>query len=454
MHQLRDLTPDTGWLPYEPSAAEPFDRRAAAHLYRRAGTAATFGELDQAVARGPRAVIDKLLAGEADHAAFADGMQRFATSVLGRNDSEALAAWWLYRMRHTPAPLLEKTTLFWHGHFATSAAKVADTKLMLRQNLLLREHALGDFTGFVRAMSRDPAMLHYLDSATNRKNRPNENFAREVLELFCLGPGNYTEHDIQELARCYTGWEIQQSEFKFNRYQHDEGSKSILNQTGNFDGDSAVAIILAQPAAARFLCAKLVRFFVADEQFQSPEWIEPLARKLHEGQFQIKPVLGTILSSRVFFSPAARGAKVRAPVELTIGWLRAFDAGANLQELVAELRGLGQLPLYPPNVKGWNGGRQWINASTILARANLMRKLIAGAAGRFGGTSLVDWLEHHDLKNGPDTVAALTDLLLPLSPPADVTRQLAAEFDTKTDREAAAQRALHQLCTLPEFQLA
>lgn len=443
----------SAWLPYEPSAEHPFNRRAAAHLFRRAGFSATFAELDQAIERGPQATIQRLLDGEKGSEAFADGMQRFATSVLGRDSTEALASWWLYRMRHTPAPLLEKTTLFWHGHFATSAAKVDDAKMMLRQNDLLRKHAFGDFGAAVKDISRDPAMLYYLDSATNRKTHPNENFAREVLELFCLAPGNYTEKDIQQLARCYTGWELQHDQFKFNPYQHDEGNKTIFGQTGNYDGDSALPLILAQPAAATFICTKLVRFFVADEAYQTPEYIEPLAQQLRASQYQIRPTLESILSSRLFFAPETRGAKVRSPVELAIGLLRAFDAGANLQSLVQGLRSLGQLPLFPPNVKGWNGGRQWINASTILARANLVKKLIQDASGRFGGTSLVEWLKHHDLNTGKDAVAGLCDLLLPVNPPADVQAQIAKEFDAAKDREAAAQRGLHLLCTLPEFQL-
>ncbi len=454
MTRLATLQPTQAWLPFEPTATQRFDRRAAAHLYRRAGFSATFSELDQAVERGPQATIQRLLAGETGSAPFTDGMNRFATSVIGRDSPEALASWWLYRMRHTPAPLLEKTTLFWHGHFATSAAKVTEAKLMLRQNDLLREQAFGDFAALVKAIGRDPAMLLYLDSSTNRKNRPNENFAREVLELFCLGPGNYTEHDIQQLARCYTGWEIQHDEFKFNSFQHDTGDKNCFGKTGNWDGDTALPIILNQPAAATFICTKLVRFFVADEAYQSAEYIEPLARQFRASGFQIKPLLETILSSRLFFSPDVRGAKVRSPVELAVGFLRCFDAGANLQNLVESLRGLGQLPLYPPNVKGWNGGRQWINASTILARANLMRKMIQDASGRFGGTSLVEWLKHHDLNNGKDAVAGLSDLLLPVAPPAEVGEQIAAEFDVTKDREAAVQQALHTLCTLPEYQLA
>jgi uncharacterized protein (DUF1800 family) len=452
--KLANLDPATAWLPHEPTAAQPFDRRAAAHLFRRAGFAATLAELNQAVARGPQATTQRLLAGERGSEPFAEGMQRFATSVLGRDSTEALAAWWLYRMRHTPAPLLEKMTLFWHGHFATSAAKVDDAKLMLRQNNLFRANAFGDFQAMVKAIGRDPAMLLYLDSSTNRKNHPNENFAREVLELFTLGPSNYTERDIQQLARCYTGWEIQHGEFKFNSFQHDTASKTIFNKSGNFDGDSALPIIFEQPAAATFVCTKLVRFFVADEAYLSPEWIAPLAQQFRSSQFQIKPLLETILSSRLFYAPEVRGAKVRSPVEMTIGFLRTFDAGANLQDLVPSLRGIGQLPLFPPNVKGWNGGRQWINASTILARANLMKQLIQNTGGRFGGTSLVEWLKHHDWNDGRAVIAGLIDLLLPIAPPAEVQDKLAAEFNATKDREAAAQNALHLFCTLPEFQLA
>jgi uncharacterized protein (DUF1800 family) len=442
------------WFPFEPSATQPFDRRAAAHLYRRAGFSATFSELDEAVKLGPQGAVARLLAGEANHEPFAENMQKFAASVLGRDSTEALASWWLYRMRHTPAPLLEKMTLFWHGHFATSAAKVTKAKLMYAQNDLLRKEAFGDFGALVRGISRDPAMLLCLDSATNRKNHPNENFAREVLALFCLGPGNYTERDIQQLARCYTGWEVQQDVFQYNPFQHDVGSKTIFGRSGNFDGDSALSIILEQPAVANFICGKLVRYFVADEAYQTPEWIAPLAEQFRSSQYQIQPVLETILSSRLFYSPEVRGAKVRSPVELAIGFLRAFDAGANFPSLVGSLRSLGQLPFFPPNVQGWNGGRQWMNASTILARANLIKRLIQETNGRFGGTSLVGWLKHHQLENGKDAAAALCDLLLPVAPPAEVCEQLAAGFGATKDREAAVQDALHLLCSLPEFQLA
>src|SRR4051794_7271862 len=254
----------------------------AAHLYRRAGFAANIRDLDVAVQIGPQEAVKRLLNAAQENSVFDDEMRKFAQVTLAANNQELLTSWWLHRMRHTPAPLLEKTTLFWHGHFATSAAKVRDPALMFRQNELLRQHALGNFGDLVRGIARDPAMLLYLDSATNRKVHPNENFSREVMELFCLGVGNYSEQDIQQLARCFTGWEIQHGEFKFNPYQHDYGNKTVLGQKGPFDGDEGLEVILRQPAAADFICAKLVQFFIADEPEIPGELIAPLAQRFRK----------------------------------------------------------------------------------------------------------------------------------------------------------------------------
>ncbi|HTN74922.1 MAG TPA: DUF1800 domain-containing protein, partial [Pirellulaceae bacterium] len=314
------LTPDTAWLPYEPSAEQPWNRRRAAHLLRRAGFAAPRDELAAAVKAGPAATVQSLLAGEAEQAAFSAEMATFARTLLAGNNPQSLSTWWLYRMLHTPAPLLEKLTLFWHGHFATSAAKVLDAQLMYQQNVVLREHALGSFAELVQQMARDPAMLIYLDSATNRKAHPNENFAREVMELFCLGLGNYSERDIQELSRCFTGWEIQRGQFKFNSYQHDSGEKRLFGQRGDFDGAAGLKLILAQPAAPQFICAKLVRFFVTDSELESA-WVAPLAKQFREHNLEIAPLVKTILLSRYFHSDESIGQKIRSPVELAIGLL-------------------------------------------------------------------------------------------------------------------------------------
>jgi uncharacterized protein (DUF1800 family) len=452
---LANLSPEEAWLPYEPGRAQPFDRRLAAHLYRRAGFAASPRELDEAVRLGPQNAVQRLLnAGKENHA-FDDEMRKFAQLTLAANNPELLAGWWLHRMRHTPAPLLEKATLFWHGHFATSAAKVRDPQLMFRQNELLRQHALGSFGELTRGIARDPAMLLYLDSATNRKVHPNENFSREVMELFCLGVGRYREQDIQQLARCFTGWEIQHGEFKFNSYQHDYGYKTVLGKSGPFDGDQGLEIILQQPAAAQFICAKLVQFFVADEPELPAECSAPLAQRFREAGLTVAPVLETILRSRLFYSPAALGCKVRSPVELGVGLLRALDANANLVQMAGRLRDLGQMPFFPPNVKGWNGGRTWIDSAALLGRANLVRAIVESPETRFDGVALDEYLDRFDLKTSGAVVDWLSELLVatPLAP--EVRGPLIERLDRgDVSRPTALKQLLHVLGSLPEFQLA
>jgi uncharacterized protein (DUF1800 family) len=455
MAALADLRPDEAWQPFEPTAARPFDRRLAAHLYRRAGLAANSRELDEAVRLGPQATVKQLLTPGDKAKAFDEEMHRFAQVTLAANNPELLSGWWLHRMRHTPAPLVEKMTLFWHGHFATSAAKVRESELMLQQNELFRRHALGSFGEMVRGIARDPAMLLYLDSATNRKVHPNENFAREVMELFCLGLGKYTERDIQELARCFTGWEIQHGAFKFNRYQHDYGTKTVLGKKGNFDGDEGLAVILDQPATAEFICGKLVRFFVIDDEPISPELIAPLARRFREAGLNAGPVLETLLTSRLFYSEAAIGGKVRSPVELGVGLLRSLDGTANMVQLANRLRELGQVPFYPPNVKGWDGGRAWINSSTLLGRANLVRAIVDSPETRFGGGTLEEYFERQGLATKEALVDFVSDLLVAVPLAADVRTQLVQSLDRRgMSRGQSLKQMLHVLGSLPEFQLA
>ena len=253
---IKQVDPEWCWAPYRPSAETAWDRQAAAHLYRRSGFAATVGELDRAVGMEPGELAHELVFSHREPESFRHQMQDMVDAMIATGDATRLAAAWLYRMLKTPNQLQEKTTLFWHGHFATSAEKVTDPIMMQQQNDLLRTHSTGSFQEMVQAISSDPAMLIYLDSASNRKTHPNENFAREVMELFCLGEGHYSEQDIRELARCFTGWEVRNRRFRFNRYQHDFGSKTILGRTAEFSGEQAVEQVLHQPVAASFIAAR------------------------------------------------------------------------------------------------------------------------------------------------------------------------------------------------------
>jgi uncharacterized protein (DUF1800 family) len=450
---LRNIDPDWAWQTWQSSNDQVWDSRLATHFYRRAAFGASATTLQASIQTTPTAILDGWLSNDdAALNAFDDESTAVASSVLAGGDPKQLASWWLYRMQQSPNPLLEKATLLWHGHFATSAEKVEDVRLMFEQNQLLRKNALGDFAAMAHGISRDPAMLVYLDSVTNRKSHPNENFARELMELFCLGEGNYSETDIRELAKCFTGWEIRRKRFRFNRYQHDFGEKQFLSAAGKLTGEQAVDVVLKQKAAARFIVNKLVRFFVFDEPTPDAALLEPLAVELEANELNLGPTVRRILSSQLFFSEHAIGRKVRSPVELGVGLLSCLDATTNLNALGRDMGEVGQALFYPPNVKGWDGGRTWINSSTLLGRANLSRRLLSHPKTRFAGGSFYELLRAHEVAEPELALNWLVDLLLVRPLPNDVRSRLLDGIGNSNDNETYLKIAF-LLTTLPEFQL-
>lgn len=300
--RMNTIDPQWAWQPFSPSTERLWNRGMVAHLYRRTGFGASIEQLDEAVSREPAQVVDQLIGQNVETSDFKETADTLAQTILASGDAQKLAAAWVYRLLLTPTQLLEKATLFWHGHFATSAEKVNDASMMWDQNRLLREHALGSFPELVQSISKDPAMLIYLDSAINRKAQPNENFARELMELFCLGEGNYSEHDVQQLARCFTGWEVKNKRFRKNRYQHDNGSKSILGTSGDYDGEDGVNVVLKQPQVELFLARKWFRFFISDDLVPNDNLLRPLASAFRDHGLQVAPVLRMMFSSNLFFT--------------------------------------------------------------------------------------------------------------------------------------------------------
>ena len=287
-----------------------------------------------------------------------------------------LRTWWVAEMLSTPSPLTEKMTLFWHNHFATSQQKVRVGNLMYRQNVMLRRYALGNFAAMLREISKDPAMLVYLDGAQNRKGAPNENFAREVMELFTLGEGHYSEQDIKEVARAFTGWSIdpELGEFRFRRAIHDDGSKTILGSSGKFNGDDVVTLLLQQPATGEFIVGKLWREFVSPEPDTAA--VKQLAATWRAANYEIKPLMRAMLLSSAFWAPENRGTLVKSPVDLVIGSLRQFRFSVeDPAPFAVILRQLGQDLFGPPNVKGWPVGDAWLNTTTLLARKGFLNRL-------------------------------------------------------------------------------
>lgn len=284
--------------------------------------------------------------------------------------------WWANRMLTTRRPLEEKLTLFWHGHFATEDAKVGDYRLMLNQIETLRKNANGNFRNLLIGITRDPAMLIYLDNRLNVKGHANENYAREILELFSLGVGNYTENDIKEAARAFTGWTNVGLKTVYKAESHDEGEKTFLGEKGNFNDEQIVDIILKQKAAAEFITRKLYRFLSREEL--QPGLRARLAAKLRESRYELKPLLKTIFLSRDFYSSASYATQIKSPVHLVVSSYKKLGLtevpGRPYFPIVAN--GLGQVLGNPPNVKGWDGGRTWINPSTMLQRGNFAREVL------------------------------------------------------------------------------
>ena len=283
-------------------------------------------------------------------------------------------------------PLREKLTLFWHNHFATSYAKVRSTKLMFEQNAILRKHALGKFRPFLLDMSRDTAMLVWLDSNRNVKGAPNENYAREVMELFSLGVGNYTEKDIQEAARAFTGWhhDTEVVKFEFNRDLHDDGAKTIFGKTGKFTGEDVVRLCCEQAACAKFLVGKLYAFLVSETP-PPKELLAPLADRFRTSDYDIAGLVGTMLGSRLFFSEHAYRKRVKWPVEYALGAINAaVPSRVPLSDVIDPLAKMGQPLFAPPNVKGWRTGTDWLNSATLLARNNFAETVALGTWNRNG----------------------------------------------------------------------
>jgi uncharacterized protein (DUF1800 family) len=301
-------------------------------------------------------------------------------------EGQDLKQWWIWEMLTTPNPLAERMTLFWHNHFATSQQKVVRSQAMWQQHQLLRTQALGSFAKLLHGIVHDPAMLIYLDNANNRKDAPNENLARELLELFALGEasagGGYTERDIKEAVRALTGFSIESDTgaFVLRPRIQDTGSKTILGKTGNFDADGLVDLLLAQPQTARYIVRKLWREFVSPTPKEAV--VNLIAIDFAKSGYDILVALRSLLLGADFWASDNRGALIKSPIDLLVGAARQFQfAVSEPQQLLARSAQLGQNLLMPPNVKGWPGGAQWINATTLLERKRTTEQIFTQGIG-------------------------------------------------------------------------
>jgi uncharacterized protein (DUF1800 family) len=408
----------------DPLRADRFDYWAAQHLLNRAGFGGTPAQVRAVADLGLDDAVDHLVEfesidvpdvraetfdrnlmrpstpaeREARNRARSDGneavLEEFRRERQRRQQADRrqmgdLQSWWLRRLIESPRPLEEKMTLFWHGHFATNYRGIEDSYHMFLQNQLFRSFATGDVKDLTHAIIRDPAMLRYLNNDQNRRQAPNENLARELMELFTMGEGNvYTESDIKEGARALTGWTAIDDTFidltsRAYANSHDHTVKRILGASGNMDGDDLVDLIYSKDVTSEFLSWKLYRFFVNDRPGKPSEreraFIQRLALELRRSGFRIGPLLGKLFRSEHFYASANVGASIKSPVQLTVQAIRSLGTPArDTRSLLNAMDLMGQNLFYPPSVKGWDGGRSWINTSTLFVRHNLLVYLLTG----------------------------------------------------------------------------
>jgi uncharacterized protein (DUF1800 family) len=389
-----------------------------------------------------------------------------------RQQMGEMQKWWLKRMIETPRPLEERMTLFWHGHFATSYRGVEDSYHMFLQNQLFRKHALGNFGDLLFSIIRDPAMIKYLNNNESRKGHPNENLAREIMELFSLGVGNYTEDDIKQGARALTGYTYNDDDFVFQKQNHDTGIKHILGAEGNLDGDGFVRAILEQRACSSYISRKLYNFFVADvppDERGGDKELDPTQKSvlrelnstLLSGKYEVKPVLRKLFLSEHFYERRFMNEQIKSPVQLVVGAIRSLNAPPrDLSILVDALDLMGQRIFMPPSVKGWDGGRSWINTSTVFVRQNIMAFLLTGKKPQ-GYDSSADTEKFDAMAilpqdaHGPsEVIDGLMRVTLGQSPSTarEMLLKFLAENDNKIDNKIVT--GLTLLATaMPEYQL-
>jgi uncharacterized protein (DUF1800 family) len=462
-----------------------------AHLLRRAGFGATREELDDALARGYEAVVEDLLHPGDPQAMPEDLIRRYHVDQSELRQLDAAGATWLYRMITTRCPLEEKVALFWHSLFATGYAKLNQARALLNQIDMFRRFGLGRFDTLLVELSKDPAMLIWLDNNTNHKGAINENYGRELLELFSMGIGNYSEQDIKECSRAFTGWTLGNAEymavraskdsiwpygriawhFDYRDWDHDDGNKTFLGETGNFNGEQIIAIIARQEATARFISRRLVQFFAADDIDAAGEQaVQAMMHSYFASGYEIRAMLRTLFHSDYFKSEATRYARVKGPVELLVGAIRLAGSyhrpvlGAH--QLAYQTFYMGQGLLQPPSVEGWHEGLEWIDSGSLLERINFIAREL-GNVHNPGVRAIIERLASAD--GGQLTPAQLVDQCLDLmggltvddKTHATLVEFAAAEGDLHLQEhqagDAAEQRVgnmLRMIASTREFQLA
>jgi hypothetical protein len=452
----------------------PWTEREAEHLLNRAGFGGSSAEVERAVELGREAFVAALFVPlDPDSATFdvdwlapgpmgpmerrerpaSEEERKRRQREMRRDDQTQLREylqWWVTRMLRGEDPLRERMTLFWHGYFTSSQQDVKNSFEMIQQNQLLRSHALEGFAYLLRAIARDPAMLEYLDNDANRKENPNENFARELMELFTLGVGHYTEEDVKEAARAFTGWTDRNGAFRFARTQHDPGTKSVLGASGRFDGDDVIDVLLAQEACGTFVARRLLRYFEGVEPDERR--VAEYGRTLRTSGYDVGALLRKLFLDARFYRDEVVAARIASPVDYLVGASRRLGAEPPAVLVVAGASLLGQRLFFPPNVKGWDEGTSWITTASLMQRGNLAGVLLGVLSPR---EALGDGLE--SVGAPASDPEAGSDEMDPMEPvPEDADARGGLERPGRRDGKGDLPRGLGELGRLryqPRFNL-
>lgn len=462
--------------------ADSHDIGLMAHLMRRAGFGASREELEMRAARGYNATVDELLDPSQSEGADQNLLMRYQPAALLPGGQPPMGNInWMFHLVNTKRPLQEKMALFWHHVFATGNSKVDNYDQLLEQIELFREMGMGDYRELLVALSKNPAMIYWLDNQENHKNAVNENWGRELLELFSMGQGNYTEKDVREASRAFTGWAIAAKiprlpygrfpwEFDYIAEDHDETEKEFLGHKGNFNGEDIINIVVQQPACATFVCRHLYNFFVADEP-QVPSWkIEPpqdpeamavMTKAFRESSFNITAVLRAVFTSDFFKN--ARFNKIKSPAEMVVSTLRMVGGEDTPRpqygtEIAMQPTYMGQDLLNPPSVEGWHTGKEWINSGSLMSRINFTAEMV-GNTKRPGVQFIVNRIKARGVLSPEQFVDTALDLMGPLEVGGQ-TKQELVEFAneggelnwSKPDAEGRVGQMLQLIVATREYQ--
>lgn len=431
--------------PFEPGPRDPWDLRKVGHLLRRAGFGASLPVRRELVRAGPDAALDHVAPPTADPLPPAD----LLAAAIATGAIERVRAFRVYWALQSPHPLAARMAVFWHGHFATSNQKLLDPRAMAQQQLLFDRLGLGRFDELLVALCHDPALLRWLDNDTNTVAKPNENFARELLELFTLGRGNYGESDVREAARAFSGYHVRDGVFTFVPHQHDAGAKVVCGVRGDFDGDGIAALLAARPESARFLATRWLQHFVHPEP--APAEVAALVEVYERADRHIGTTLRTLLRSRLFFSPRAYRCKVKSPADFVLGTVAQLGGRAAPADLARVMQSLGETWLEPPSVEGWHGERAWLSPAAWLLRSNFTADLLAQRRHRLQGAPVGLFA---GLSSPADRAKAAALVLLD----GDVSGAGRARLEAVAAAAAGnpaqdAAELLHAAACLPEYQL-